>query len=197
MGKLYRTCSHFIRVLIVILCILGFIWISFEQVQKFFTRATSVSTVLAESQDQTFPSIAFCALNPYKPGASTAYVSQETFDQISVETNVTLDGLLISELDPLRKLNFSEDLIYTIYNGKCKIFEVKGDIMIKQYLMFSYPKDEKYHLFILQPYQKLFMIWQQWMLDIAPNLEVNGDTDMVIELKRFLSLFSLSTSLQR
>jgi hypothetical protein len=81
--------------LVLSVCIAGFVWICYAQVVNFLSETTSISTTWIKGGSHIkFPTMVFCSTMGFKAGSKTAYVSKETYDNISTPVDVKLTGIL-------------------------------------------------------------------------------------------------------
>jgi restriction endonuclease S subunit len=92
-------------------------------------------------------------------------------------------GIYIDESTTSRSIvDYTVYNIYTVYNGKCKAFDIGELLRPKEYLVFhlNTPK-ENLILNILQPGETIFLIWQLWLTSVAPSVEISTDYDLELE----------------
>ena len=162
------------------LCMLGFVWICYGQVTKFFQEITLVNTEYILDTNP-FPNVVFCSKKGFKPNFKTINTDKNTYEKYAIPVNVLLQGLWVNDTGPPIPVNSTVSELYTKYNGKCKVFHISQNIKSKEYLQFKLPRNEENFVMILPRGEELFLIAQLWLNGNPTFIEITSDIDMNIE----------------
>ena len=162
------------------LCMLGFVWICYGQVSKFFEEITIVNTEYIMDKNP-FPNVVFCSKKGFEPNLITINTDINTYEKYAIPVNVLLQGLWVNDTGPSISVNFTVSELYTKYNGKCKLFHILQKIKPKEYLQFKLPRNEENFVMILPRGEELFLIAQLWLNGNPTFLEIASDIEMNIE----------------
>ena len=179
-SSVWNIFKNICIVLALTLCMLGFVWICYGQVSKFFEEITIVNTEYIMDKNP-FPNVVFCSKKGFKPNLTTINTDMNTYEKYALPVNVLLQGLWVNDTGPSISVNFTVSELYTKYNGKCKLFHILQKIKPKEYLQFKLPRNEENFVMILPRGEELFLIAQLWLNGNPTFLEIASDIEMNIE----------------
>ena len=156
----YARFVHILHCLFVILGLIGFGWLSLDQVKKFLHNKTSVSSSVELIDEYELPTIIFCPAFPFHANATNIM----GFD---------LDGYKYSTKDPDVELDGKQEWteapedvqaevynLYTAYNGNCTVFQVKDKLKFRQFLGFS--GTPPYEIYLSRPGEEFRVVEQSF-----------------------------------
>ena len=132
-SNMWNIFKNICIIIALTLCMLGFVWICYGQVTKFFQEITIVNTEYILDTNP-FPNVVFCSKKGFKPNFKTINTDKNTYEKYAIPVNVLLQGLWVNDTGPPLTVNSTVSELYTKYNGKCKVFHISQNIKSKEYL---------------------------------------------------------------
>ena len=109
-------------------------------------------------------------------------VTVEDFETKAVDINVTFVDKHCHECVSLQQHPVQENILLTVFNGKCKEFIIEGTFKPKMYLEFLAPNDTKLIIFFLHPGEEFLLLYHFWIEKLVPLAYV--DSSMMVEISR-------------
>ena len=162
------------------LCMLGFVWICYGQVSKFFQEITIVNTEY-NLDTNPFPNVVFCSKAGFQPNFKSVNTDKNTYNKYARKVNVVLKALWTNDTGPSVAVNSTVSDLYTKYNGKCKVFKILQKIKSTDILQFKLPRSEENFVAILPAGEELFLIAQLWLNGNPTFIEITSDMKIYIE----------------
>ena len=183
-GKQEKLLQILHKTLIIVL-IFCFAWLSFDQVGKFLSGKTSVSTAFKPVEEYHIPTIIFCPERPIlkvNTGVYGAYgYDQHEFEAYTMRPNVTFIGQTTWDTDYVNMPNRSFPL-YTVFNGECLAFEFPTKLKHRKYL--SFKLSGSYDIFLSKKKEEFRLVEQTFTPTSVgvSNLNSRKMTHYTIEL---------------
>ena len=162
------------------LCMLGFVWICYGQVTKFFQELTIVNTEY-NLDTNPFPNVVFCSREGFKQNFKSVNTDRNTYDNYAIPVNVLLKALWTNDTGPAVSVNSTVSDLYTKYNGKCRVFKILQKIKSSDMLQFKLSKSEENFVAIIPGGEELFLIAQLWLNGNPTFIEISSDMKIYIE----------------
>ena len=180
-------------VIILLACLGGCVWITFNQVAKYLEKTSIVSTSL-EPRNISFPDLMFCNRKAFKDTQNNSNVDIETLSLKSYQSlsefapNVTFDSILRDNLNDTIPTNYQVLHQATKFNGNCKIFQAEYVMEEKVYYTFTYQQDKELILMILPRNEYIYAVGHNWK-NLPPNmLSLEGDHQIEMEIIEYSQL---------
>ena len=162
------------------LYMLGFVWICYGHVTKFFQELTIVNTEY-NLDTNPFPNVVFCSREGFKQNFKSVNTDRNTYDNYAIPVNVLLKALWTNDTGPAVSVKSTVSDLYTKYNGKCKVFKILQKIKSSDMLQFKLPKSEENFVAIIPGGEELFLIAQLWLNGNPTFIEITSDMKIYIE----------------
>ena len=135
MGKL-------LRYIIVLVMVVGFLTQMWELFGQFLSGLKTVAVSFEERKKMEFPSFAFCDSRAFRSRMSiTANAAQYNATTFNLEEEVKLEYIAVDDWEN----TFTSQLVPTIMNGYCLLYEFNKDYPINTFIgkleMFIYYRD--------------------------------------------------------
>ena len=177
--------------LILLACLGGCVWITYNQVEKYLAKTSFVGTSY-QPRNVSFPDLMFCHGQPFKRNKNILDIenlSLETYKSVSEPMpEVTFDLILRNNLNATMPKNYKVLSQATKFNGNCKIFQVDLFVEEKVYYTFTYPEGQELILLILPRDEYIYAIGHNWQ-GLPPDiLSIEGDKQIEMEVNEFTYL---------
>lgn len=125
MESRFRPVLQFIVFCLLVCCFLVQMW---EQFDKFLKKQNTVAVSFEGRHTHQFPTLAFCDSRAYNTkilfATTAARYNETTFD---VDSEIDLYGICEADYDCEEPFNVTEQMVPTIYNGYCKMYDFHQD----------------------------------------------------------------------
>lgn len=139
-------------ILLLILCLSGFVIIVFDQVSNWVSGMTSTSVEIKYQMNFSFPILVFCADQPFnKLYNGSIPITKSQYDNWTYPFEVGLQGAMRYKYDPKTYMpKYKKDFLYTHYNGRCFVFEFEERIPLRTVLAFNIFTERRLTVYYLQ-----------------------------------------------
>ena len=171
------TWKYVTTILILLACLSGCIWISFQQFTKFLDKVTFVGTSY-KGEETPFPDFMFCSYQGFKKGSKSNGVQAlppKEYDKLTVPVDVEFVQIYDGNFSEPKKSDYKVLYQATKFNGRCKIFQLHGNMTPKVYYYFSLPMDQRFTVSVTPHDFYLFAITQDWLSSPPKMIYVDGD----------------------
>ncbi|TRY78442.1 hypothetical protein TCAL_14395 [Tigriopus californicus] len=154
--------KYFKRV-ILSLCLIGFVYVVYDQVRHFITGNTSTIVSFEKEDSVQFPVIVICPRVPFKPGLKyTPFVSPDEYNKSSNSVDLQIEGIVRFEYDqsiasPPPIVNYT----YTLYNGLCKSYFIDQPVPLGSVLVTLVSSRSSVY-FLNHPNELLYLVGIAW-----------------------------------
>ena len=134
-AKTHSQLLHVLNISFVIAFVFGFAWLSLDQVRKFLSGKTSVTTAFKEVDAYELPTIIFCPESPYLNFTESYGFDENDFKVRAKRPQVTFLGEMTWGVTLVNITNNTFPL-YSVYNGECLVFELPRKMKHRKFLSF-------------------------------------------------------------
>lgn len=132
----------------------------------------------------TFPIVVFCPQQAFVNASQYfPFIAKEEYDERAVDLVIIPRDVGKYETDPEKsQLNATEDVLYTVYNGKCKAFTVTNDIYVRDFLSFEIRLRKPFIVFFLRDESDMIFLT---ILSMQRNIvSLKAESSIVFSLAR-------------
>ena len=202
-NRIYKVYfRNILRLMIVLVMVAAFLYQMWELFGQFLSGLTTVAITFEEKEEFELPSFAFCDSRAFIRSVSLeetlANYSSTTFD---LDQEVELNGMVktVGSEEKYFEVNHTTEIVPTIYNGNCKLYEFQQSHPVKTYIgmyivctfhyihncilfasEFVLPLNRTYDVFLLEKGSKLSLVTQEFLTRPQPSFTLDHSTQLFI-----------------